>query len=175
MAKKYSDTKQFLLGSAITLAVWTLGTFAAGRIPFLVDYVYLPFESGKTFKLLYPFLFLAYSIVITVVCRRKDKDAMFFGSYLFLIIPTVTFLFLWINQYLNLNLENYISFVFMLLLVPAAPVLSAFDAFFSAFCGNVRPAGFSEAHIIFGIVLIAASALPLIIYKFVKSKQPSIQ
>ncbi len=175
MAKKHSDIKQFLFGAAITFAVWTVGVFAAGRVPFFVDYVYLPTESGDTFKLLYPFLFFAYSVAFAVICKRRDKAAMFFGSYLFLIVPSVAFLFLWINQHLNLNIENYISFVLLLLMLPAAPVLSAFDAFFSAFCGNVRPAGFSDAHIVFGAVLIAACVLPPFIYKLVKSKHPSVR
>ncbi len=172
--KNHSDTKQFLIGAAMTLAVWALGIFSAGRIPFFVDYVYLPTESGETFKLLYPFLFLAYSVVFAVICKRKSKDAMFCGSYLFLIIPSVTFLFLWINQYSGLGLENYISFVLLLFLIPAAPALSVFDAFFKAFYGNIRPTGFSRAHIIFCAVLIVACVLPPIIYKFVKSKQPSV-
>ena len=171
MANKHSDTKQFLLGSVSMLTVWALGAVAAGRIPFFVDYVYLPFESGDTFKLLYPFLFFLYSIVFSAVCKRKDRDAMFFGSYLVLIIPSITFLFLWINQYSGLGLENYISVILLVLMIPAIPLLAAFDAFFQAFYGNIRPVGFSEAHIIFCIVLILASVLPPIIYKFVKSKQ----
>lgn len=169
--KKHSDTKQFFLGAVITITVWALGVFAAGRMPFLVDYVYLPTESSETFKLMYPFLFLAYSVVFTVICKRKSKDAMFFGSYLFLIVPSVTFLFLWINQYSGLGLENYISFFFLLLLIPAMPVLSVFDAFFKAYHGSIIPVGFSKAHIIFGVILITASVLPPVIYKFVKPKQ----
>ena len=172
--KKHSDTKQFFLGAVITLAVWELGVFSAGRMPFLVDYIYLPTES-RLITLVFPLLLIVYSVVFAVICKRKDKDALFFGSYLFLIIPSASFLFLWVNQYLNLNIENYISFVLLLLMLPAAPVLSAFDAFFSAFYGNVRPAGFSDAHIVFGAVLIAACVLPPVIYKLVKSKHPSVQ
>ncbi|MBQ3005716.1 MAG: hypothetical protein IJD88_07260 [Clostridia bacterium] len=172
--KKHSDTKQFFLGAVITLAVWALGVFSAGRMPFLVDYIYLPTES-RLITLVFPLLLIVYSVVFAVICKRKDKDALFFGSYLFLIIPSASFLFLWVNQYLNLNIENYISFVLLLLMLPAAPVLSAFDAFFSAFYGNVRPAGFSDAHIVFGAVLIAACVLPPVIYKLVKSKHPSVQ
>lgn len=167
--KKHSDTKQFFLGTAITLAVWALGVFSAGRMPFLVDYIYLPTES-RLITLIFPFLFLAYSIVIAVVCKRKSKDAMLFGSYLFLIVPSVAFLFLWINQYLGLGFEDYISFILLLFMIPAMPVLSAFDGFFREFYGNVRPVGFSEAHIIFCIVLVVACVLPPIIYKLVKSK-----
>lgn len=175
MAKKHSDTKQFLLCAAITLAAWVVGVLAAGRIPFFVDYVYLPTESGDTFKLLYPFLLLVYLVVFAVICKRKDKDAMFFGSYLFLIIPSATFLFLWINQYAGLGLENYVSVILLLLLIPAMPLLSVFDAFFAAFYGSIRPIGFSNAHIIFGIAVILASVLPPIIYKLVKSKQQSVE
>ena len=175
MTKKHSDIKRFLLGTAIMLSVWAVGVFAAGRVPFFVDYVYLPTESGDTFKLLYPFLFFAYSVAFAVICKRRDKAAMFFGSYLFLIIPSVAFLFLWINQYSGLGLENYVSVILLLLLIPAMPLLSVFDAFFAAFCGNVRPAGFSDAHIVFGAVLIAACVLPPFIYKLVKSKHPSVR
>lgn len=175
MAKKHSDIKQFLFGAAITLAVWTVGVFAAGRVPFFVDYVYLPTESGDTFKLLYPFLLLVYSVAFATVCKRKDKDAVFFGSYLFLIIPSAAFLFLWINQYSGLGLENYISVILLLLLIPAMPLLSAFDAFFAAFYGNIRPEAFSMAHIIFCVAVILASVLPPIIYKLVKSKKQSAE
>lgn len=175
MAKKHSDTKQFLLGASITIAVWAVGVFAAGRIPFFVDYVYLPTESGDTFKLLYPFLLLAYSVVFAVICKRKDKEAMFFGSYLFLIIPSVAFLFLWINQYSGLGLEDYVSVILLLLLIPAMPLLSVFDAFFAAFYGNIRPEGFSDAHIVFSVAVILASVLPPIIYKLVKSKKQSAE
>lgn len=172
MAKrKHYDTKQFFVGAAIMLAVWALGIFSAGRIPFFVDYIYLPTESGDTFKLLYPFLLLAYSVVFAAFCKRKEKEAMFFGSYLFLIVPAVAFLFLWINQYSGLGLENYISFVLLLFLIPAMPLLSCFDAFFAAFYGNVRPEGFSEAHIIYGAAVILAAALPPIVYRLVKVKR----
>ncbi len=167
--KKHSDTKQFFLGVAITIAVWSMGVFSAGRMPFLADYIYLPTENERL-SLIFPCLFLAYSVVISVVCKRNSKDAIFFGSYLFLIIPSVTFIFLWINQYSGLGLENYISFVLLLFMIPAMPALSVFEAFFREFYGNTRPVGFSEAHIIFCIVLVAASVLPPIIYKLVKSK-----
>ncbi len=170
--KKHSDTKQFFLGAAITIAVWALGVFSAGRIPFLVDYIYLPTES-RLITLMFPLLLIVYSVVFAVVCKRKDNDALFFGSYLFLIVPSVAFLFLWINQYLGLGFEDYISFVLLLFMIPAMPVLAAFDGFFREFYGNTRPVGFSEAHIIFGTVLVVACVLPPIIYKLVKSKQPS--
>ncbi|MBQ4604248.1 MAG: hypothetical protein IJB16_06555 [Clostridia bacterium] len=169
MSKKHSDTKLFFLGAAITLAVWALGIFSAGRMPFLVDYIYLPTEN-ETLSLIFPFLLLIYSVVIAVVCKRKDKDALFFGSYLFLIVPSASFLFLWINQYLGFGFEDYFSFILFLILIPAMPVLSVFDAFFREFYGNIRPVGFSEAHVIFFVVLIVACALPPIIYKFFKSK-----
>lgn len=169
MAKKHSDTKQFFLGAAITLAVWALGVFSAGRMPFLVDYIYLPTES-RLITLVFPLLLIVYSVVFAVICKRKDKDALFFGSYLFLIIPSASFLFLWVNQYLGLGFEDYISFILLLFMIPAMPVLSAFDGFFREFYGNVRPVGFSEAHIIFCIVLVVACVLPPIIYKLVKSK-----
>lgn len=170
--KKHSDTKQFFLGAAITIAFWALGVFLAGRMPFLVDYIYLPTES-RLITLMFPLLLLVYSVVFAAVYKRKDKDAMFFGSYLLLIVPSASFIFLWINQYLGFGLEDYISFVLLLFLIPAMPVLAVFEAFFKEFYGNTRPVGFSEAHIIFCVVLVAASALSPIIYKFVKSRQPS--
>ncbi len=170
--KKHSDTKQFFLGAVITLAVWALGVFSAGRMPFLVDYIYLPTES-RLITLVFPLLLIVYSVVFAVICKRKDKDALFFGSYLFLIIPSASFLFLWVNQYLGLGFEDYISFVLLLFMIPAMPALAVFEAFFKEFYGNTRPVGFSEAHIIFCAAVILASALPPIIYKLVKSKQPS--
>lgn len=172
MAKKHYDTKQLLIGIVIMLAVWALGVLSAGRIPYFFDYVYLPTESGDTFKLLYPFLFLAYSVIFAVVCKRKSKDVMFFGSYLLLIIPAVAFLFLWINQYLGPELADL---VLLLLLIPSMPLWTVFDAFFSSFYGDIRPAGFSEAHIIFGVVLILACALPPIVYRLVKPKEAKAQ
>ena len=172
MAKKHSDIKRFLLGAAIMLSVWAVGVFAAGRVPFLVDYIYLPTES-RLITLMFPLLLIVYSVAFAVVCKRKDNDALFFGSYLFLIIPSASFLFLWTNQYSGLGLENYISFVLLLFMIPAMPVLSAFEAFFREFYGNIRPVGFSQAHIIFCVVLVVACALPPIIYKLVKTKSVS--
>ncbi|MBQ7837498.1 MAG: hypothetical protein IJ395_02650 [Clostridia bacterium] len=166
--EKHSDTKRFFLGVAITIAVWALGIFSAGRIPFLVDYVYVP-GGNETLSLLFPFFLLVYSSAFAVFCKRKSGDAVFFGAYLFLIVPSVSFLLLQINQFF-LGLERYVSLILLLLLIPAMPVLSAFDAYFAAFYGSVRPVGFTAAHIIFCIVLIVASALPPIIYKLVKRK-----
>lgn len=171
MAKKHSETKQFFIGAAITLAVWALGVFSAGRMPFIVDYVYVS-SGNETLSLLYPFFFLAYSVIFFIVCKRKSKDAMFFGSYLFLLIPSASFLFLQICSCPGLEFLWDLIFVWIPFAALAVPALSAFDGFFDAVYGNTQPVGFSEAHIVFCILLVVVCVLPPIIYKLVKSKQP---
>ncbi len=174
MAKKHSDTKQFFIGAAIMAAVWILGVFASGRLPFIVDYLYVS-DGNTTLSMIYPFLFLAYSIVFAVVCKRKSKAAMFFGSYLLLIIPAASFLLLQIYSLLSFDFLDYVGFLWIPLMVLAAPAMSVFDGFFIAVYGNTRPVGFSGAHLAFCIIMAAAAVLPPMVYKLVKTKETKVQ
>ncbi len=169
MAKKHSDTKQFFIGVAITLAVWALGVFASGRVPFIVDYVYVS-EGNTALSMIYPFLLVVFSAAFAAFCKRKSKDAMIFGSYLLLIIPTVSFLFLQIYSQLSFEFLDYVGFLWIPLMALAAPAMSVFDGFFIAVYGNTRPVGFSDAHLVFCIVMTVVAVLPPIVYKLVKSK-----
>ncbi len=170
MAKKHSDTKQFFIGIVITLAVWALGVFASGRMPFIVDYVYVS-EGNTTLSMIYPFLLVVFSVSFAVFCKRKSKDAMIFGLYLLLIIPAVSFLFLQIYSLLSFNFLDYVGFLWIPLMVLAAPAMSVFDGFFIAVYGNTRPVGFSGAHLAFCIIMTVVAVLPPIIFKLVKAKQ----
>lgn len=167
--KKHSDIKQFLIGVAIMLIVWALGVFAAGRMPFIADYVYVS-DGNTTLSMIYPLLFVAFSVVFAVFCKRKSKDAMIFGSYLLLIIPTVSFLLLQIYSLLSFEFLDYVGFLWIPLVALAAPAMSVFDGFFIAVYGNTRPVGFSDAHLAFCIIMAVAAVLPPVIYKLVKSK-----
>ena len=169
MAKKRSDTKQFFIGVAITLAVWALGVFASGRMPFIVDYVYVS-DGNTALSMIYPFLLVVFSVAFAAFCKRKSKDAMIFGSYLLLIIPTVSFLFLQIYSQLSFEFLDYVGFLWIPLMALAAPAMSVFDGFFIAVYGNTRPVGFSDAHLVFCIVMTVVAVLPPIVYKLVKSK-----
>lgn len=148
MAKKRSDTKQFFIGVAITLAVWALGVFASGRMPFIVDYVYVS-DGNTALSTIYPFLLVVFSVAFVAFCKRKSKDAMIFGSYLLLIISTVSFLFLQIYSLLSFEFLDYVGFLWIPLMALAAPAMSVFDGFFIAVYGNTRPVGFSDAHLVF--------------------------
>ncbi len=68
--KKHSDTKRFFLGAAITIAFWALGVFSAGRMPFLVDYIYLPTEIQDLWVFPRRILFFALCWLLPVFCRR---------------------------------------------------------------------------------------------------------
>lgn len=174
MAKKHYDTKQLLIGIVIMLAVWALGVLSAGRIPFIVDYVYVS-EGNTTLSMIYPFLLVAFSVAFAVFCKRKSKDAMIFGSYLLLIIPAVSFLFLQIYSLLSFDFLDYVGFLWIPLMVLAAPAMSVFDGFFIAVYGNTRPVGFSGAHLAFCIIMAAAAVLPPMVYKLVKTKETKVQ
>ncbi len=170
MAKrKHYDAKQFFIGTAIMFVVWALGVFASGRLPFIIDYLYVS-EGNTTLSMVYPFLLVVFSAAFTAVCKRKSKEAMFFGSYLLLIIPTALFLFLQIYSQLNFEFLDYVGFLWIPLVALTVPAISVFDGFFIAFYGNTRPVGFSDAHLVFCIIMTVVAVLPPIIYKFVKSK-----
>lgn len=169
MAKKHSDTKQFFIGAAIMLVFWALGVFASGRVPFIFDYLYV--SEGSTFlSKIYPFLLVAFSVAFAAFCKRKSKDAMFFGLYSLLIVPTALFLLLQICAQLNYEFSDYITFLFILFMALAVPVTSVFEGFFIAVYGNTRPVGFSGAHLAFCIIMTVAAVLPPIVYKSVKAK-----
>ncbi len=170
MAKrKHLDAKQFFIGAAITLVVWALGVFASGRLPFIIDYLYVS-EGNKTLSMVYPFLLVVFSASFAAGCKRKSKDAMFLGSYLLVIIPTALFVFLQIYSQLNFEFLDYVGFLWFPLIMLATPVTSVFDGFFIAVYGNTRPVGFSDAHFVFCIVMTVVAVLPPIVYKFVKAK-----
>lgn len=170
MAKrKHYDAKQFFIGAAIMLVVWALGVFASGRLPFIIDYLYVS-EGNTTLSMVYPFFLFVFSAAFATACKRKSKDAMFFGSYLLLIIPTVSFLFLQIYSQLNFEFLDYVGFLWIPLVVLAIPTMSVFDGFFIAVYGNTRPVGFSDAHLVFCIIMTVVVILQPIVYKFVKSK-----
>ncbi len=174
MAKKHSDTKQFLVGAAIMAAVWILGVFASGRLPFIVDYLYVS-DGNTTLSMIYPFLLVVFSVAFAVFCKKKSKAAMFFGSYLLLIIPAASFLLLQIYSQLNFEFLDYIPIIWIPLMALAAPAMSVFDGFFIAVYGNTRPVGFSGAHLAFCIIMTLAAVLPPIVYKLVKTKETKVQ
>lgn len=167
--RKHLDAKQFFFGVAIMLVVWALGIFASGRFPLLIEYLYVS-DGNTTLSLIYPFLLVAVSACFAVVCKRKSKDAMFFGSYLLLVIPTALFVFSQIYSYLDFEFLDLVGFLWFPIIVLATPATSVFDGFFIAFYGNTRPVGFSDAHLIFCIVMTVVAVLPPIIYKLVKAK-----
>lgn len=165
MAKiKHLDAKQFFIGATIMLVVWTFGVFISGRIPFITDYLHIS-EGNTTLSLVYPFLLVIFSVSFAAVCKRKSKYAMFFGSYLLLIIPSVLFVFFQIYSKLNFEFLDYVVFLLVPLIILATPAMSVFDGFFIAVYGNTRPVGFSDAHFVFCIIMIVVAILPPIVYK----------
>ncbi len=170
MAKrKHLDAKQFFIGATIMLIVWVIGVFASGRLPFLIDYLYVS-DGNTTLSFVYPFLLLAFSVSFAVACKRKSKDAMFLGSYILLVIPTVLFIFSQIYSQLNFDFLDYVGFLWLPIIVLAIPATAVFDGFFIAYYGNTRPVGFSDAHLIFCIIMAIVAVLPPIVYKLVKTK-----
>ena len=170
MAKrKHFDAKQFFIGVVIMLVVWAIGIFASGRLPFLIDYLYVS-DGNTTLSLVYPFLLVAFSALLAGVCKRKSKNTIFWGSYLLLVIPTALFVFTQIYSYLDFQFLDVVGFLWLPIIVLAIPATSVFDGFFIAFYGNSRPVGFSDAHLIFCIVMTVVMVLPPIVHKLVKSK-----
>lgn len=170
--KKLSDASQVVIGIAMTLAVWAIGIYMSGVIPWIADFVRVSDGNALLCKL-YPVFLIAYSLVLAVVCKRKSKDALFFGSYLLLVIPAASFVIIQINSLLNYEFQDYIFLIIMLFFTLAAPAVSAFNGFFDAVYGNVQPVGFTVVHLAFCIIMIVVAALPPIVYMLVKSKQIS--
>ncbi len=170
--KKHFDRKQFIIGIVIMLGVWAVGIFASGILPYGLDYVDVS-EGYPTLSFLYPFFLVIYSVIFAAVCKRKSKDAVFAGSYLILAVPTVVYLI--INAFLYLEFtffDDLPFFVLTVLAIIVSPILSVLDGFLYAVYGDVSPEGFTEADMVFCVVIFAASALSLIVFKLVKSKRP---
>lgn len=173
MARKHSDTKLFLLGVAAMLATWAVGIFASGILPLIVDYVDVS-EGYPTLSFLYPFMLVIYSAVFSAVCKRESKDAMFFGFYLFLAVPTAVYLLLVLYSYLDFEFLDYIPLIWVPLMLLAAPAMSVAEGFMGAIYKDIWPEGFTKVDIVFCATLFVATVLPPIIYKFAKSKQKSV-
>lgn len=173
MAKRnHPDVKQFIIGASIMLVVWAVGIFASGRLPFLIDYLYVS-DGNTTLSLVYPFLLVAFSVSFAVFCKRKSKDAMFWGSYSLLVIPSALFVFNQIYSYLDFDFLDYVGFLWLPIIVLAIPATSVFDGFFIAHYGNSRPVGFSDAHLVFCIIMTIVVVLSPIVYKLVKAPRKS--
>lgn len=167
--RKHLNAKQFFIGATITLLVWTLGVFASGRLPFIIDYLYVS-EGSTTLSLVYPFFLVVFSASFAVVCKRNSRYAMFFGSYLLVIIPSLLFVFTQIYSKLDFDFLDYVGFLWLPIIILATPATSIFDGFFIAVYGNSRPIGFSDAHFVFCVIMIVVAVLPPIVYKLVKTK-----
>ena len=111
------------------LVVWAIGIFASGRLPFLIDYLYVS-DGNTTLSLVYPFLLVAFSALLAGVCKRKSKNTMFWGSYLLLVIPTALFVFTQIYSYLDFQFLDVVGFLWLPIIVLAIPATSVFDGFF---------------------------------------------
>ena len=171
--RKHLDAKQFFIGVAITLVVWAIGILASGRIFFLLDYLYVS-NGNKILSLVYPFLLVAFSVSFAVICKKKSKDTVFLGTYLLLVIPTALFVFTQIYSLLDFDFLDIVGFLWLPIIVLAIPATSVFDGFFVAYYGNSRPVGFSDAHLIFCIIMTIVAVLPPIVYKLIK-KQSEFQ
>lgn len=166
LKKELPDRVKVLIGFALALAVWGIGVLASGEFPTIVEFVKFSERCDFLCKI-FPGILILFGIIIAAVCKRESKPAMLFGAYLFTAVPAVFFLILQLSLY---TVPDYLIILFMAFLVLASPALSAFEGFFKAVYGNVRPVGFSEAHIAFCIAMVVVVVLPPIIYKLVKSK-----
>ncbi|MBQ2973080.1 MAG: hypothetical protein IJE19_01870 [Clostridia bacterium] len=166
LKKEMPDRVKILIGIALSLVVWGIGVLASGEV--LTLYGYDRFGKRIDFLcIIFPVILILFGSVIAAVCKRNSNDALFFGAYLFIAVPALFFIIVTLNPF---EVPGFLTILFLIFAALAVPALSSFMGFFKAVYGNTLPVGISEAHVAFCIAMAVAIVLPLILYKFVKSK-----
>ena len=155
-------SKQITLGILISLGVWLTGILSCGSI-YLGDE--LDFWDGlPALSLIYPFIISAYAIVSAFVAKKKDLPHFFKASQTVLLIPFISYLIVFIANFLNETFFNPLMPILLLIFMyPAIPltstVIGSLDLFYS------EPLMYVE----FAIMIIAVIAAFLIFRYYKKN------